>query len=238
MENKPSTEKIWSSAINALRALSKKSTVTATGTVLSSAMTDPAIAGAHLRAKNVVELGNDPNFTNRARYAGQLHAALKIAESNFEAVKSEARSYALEKRDLYNSAFKASVVTVAIPYSVDTPTGPETRYMQVVCSNRYSVNQDMVLASRKELGGLFDRLFTLEETKVLKPNAENLIRDLLVEQGMNREEVDIIMDELLDTKNRVSVSKNYEQTSAEIKDPRIRAFLEQAVTRAAPSLKF
>lgn len=223
------------SAIDALRALAnRKSTVQSPA--LSAQVADPAIAGAR-RDKNTVKLGFDPSFSDRAAHGAALKAALDRASADFEIVQSELRDYGRDKRAVYNDAFKTVITTVGVPYSVETPTGPETRYVQVVCSNKYSVQKDMILRNADALGEWVDRLFVVEETKKLKPNAEDMVRKVFVEMGLEGEELEAVMGSLFETDRKVSTRDDFEQESA--KAPQnVRAILEQAVTRSQPGLKF
>lgn len=223
------------SAIGTLLSISQKKP-TVMSPALSAQSADPAIAGAK-RDKNTVKLGFDPGFTERAAQAATIKAALERAESDFEIVQAELRDYGKEKRALYNDAFKTVVTTVCVPYSVETPTGPETKYIQVVCSNKYSCQKDMLFNNTDTLGDWMDRLFNVEESKELKPNAEELIRNILVEAGLSEENLESAMESLFETKRKISTRDNYEQESVKAPD-HVKAILDQAVTRAQPGLKF
>lgn len=223
------------SALDALRNLGQKKPAPQSP-ALSAQNSDPAIAGAK-RDKNTVKLGFDPGFNERAAYGAVLKHALERATSDFEIIQSELRDYGKGKRGVYNDAFKANVTTVCVPFNVDTPAGPETKYVQVICSNKYSVVKDMILNNDEALGEWRDRLFTTEITKKLKPNAEELVRNLLSEMGLQGDELEASMGALFDTESKVSTREDFEQQSAAA-PPEVRAILEQAVTRAQPGLKF
>lgn len=223
------------SALDALRALGQKKPV-ATSPALSAQNADPAIAGAK-RDKNTVKLGFDPGFSERAAYGAALKHALERATSDFEVAQAELRDYGKKKRAVYNDAFKANVTTVCVPFSVEVPGGHETRYVQVVCSNKYSVVKDMVLNNQAELGEWFGKLFTVETVKKLKPNAEELVRNLFSEMGLQGDDLEASMAALFDTEHKVSTKEDFEQASS-LAPPEVKAILEQAVTRAQPGLKF
>jgi hypothetical protein len=223
------------SALDALRSLAnKKPAAQAPG--LTIQVTDPAIAGAK-RDKNTVKLGNDPKFSERAAYGAKLRAALDQAETDFEVVQAELRDYGREKRRAYNDTFKTVVTTVGVPYSVETPEGPETRYVNVICSNKYSIQKDIILNNQSTLGEWTDRLFTIETTKKLKPNAEELIRNVFRELGMEGEALEGAMSSLFETDFKVSTKEDFEQQEGRAPDA-VRSLLSQAVTRSSPGLKF
>jgi hypothetical protein len=222
-------------ALDALRSLAQKKPAEQAPS-LTIQVTDPAISGAK-RDKNTVKLGVDPNFTERAGYSARLKAALERAQSDFEVIQAELRDYGRDKRKVYNDTYKTNVTTVGVPYKVDSPEGEETRYVQVICSNKYSVQKDAVLANRETIGQQFDRLFSVEETKKLKPNAEKLIRDILIEQGITGETLEAAMDTLLETEQKVTTTEAFEQ-EAEKLPQETQTLLNQLVTRAQPGLKF
>lgn len=223
------------SALEQLKALAGKKPV-AGASPLATQMNDPAIAGAK-RNKNTVTLGVDPSFTEKAAQAAQLKAALEDATAAFAVLQGEVRDYGRTKRDKFNETFKADVTTVCVPYSVETPTGPETKVVQVICANKYSLNSTILLNNRAEIGESFDRLFTVEETKSLKPNAEELIRGVFSDMGLSGEELENAMSGLFDTTVKVSTKPDFEQESKKVSDA-VKAILDVSVTRAAPSLKF
>jgi len=231
------------SALDALRALSKKAPAPETP-ALSTQITDPAIAGA-TRVKDTVKLGFDPQIAEHARHAASLKEAMDRATAEFAVEQAKMRDYGKNKRDLYNSTLKCDVTTVCVPYSVEvsgngdgsTP-GRETRYVQVICTSKYSVQQDTVLRLEPALGPDFKKLFTKEETKVLKPNAEELIRQILTEAGLTGEDLDNSMDTLFETVVKVTANKSFEHDIRTISNPEVRFAVEQAVTRQQPGLKF
>lgn len=224
-----------SSALDTLRALGQKKPVAANSIAMQA--NDPAIAGAK-RNKSTVSLGFDPNFADSARTAYDRKMALERAQQEFEASQVACRDYGTSKRKLYNSTFKADVTTVCVPFQVEMPTGHETKYVQVVCTNRYSVQKEMVLNNREEFGEHFDRLFVVRGEKKLRPNAEELIRNLLVETaGLEGEALETAISQLFETEQKVSTTENYE-TEVEKVPQDLQALLEQVVTRAQPALKF
>jgi hypothetical protein len=229
-------------AADKIRALGKKPTTPA-GQVLPAGMTDPAIVGAK-RDKNTVKLGVDPEISERARYCSKLAKVLQEAEADFKVLQGELRDYGRGKRGLYNEHFKANVTTVCVPYSVEVPAeadsatpGRETKFVQVVCTNRYSVEQEIILNHKDTFGDLYPRLFEEKTVKTLKPDAEELIRDLLKEQGMAVEEIDSAMDGLMESKTTVKATEGFEKESREVTDA-LKEILNQAVTRVQPALKF
>lgn len=234
-----------SSALAALKALAQKKPAPA-GSPAASLVTesnDPAIAGAQ-RSKNTVTLGTDPSIEDAARECAELKAALDRAEAQFKVRQAELREYGAAKRDKYNDTFKCNVTTVAVPFTVEVPSdaesatpGREKRLVQVICSNKYSVAADTVLGLEKDLGDLFPKLFHKEEEKLLKPNAEELIRNLLTELGISGEELETSMGALFETKTKVSTTEGYEQEIKSAPED-VQSVLSQAVKRAAPGLKF
>jgi hypothetical protein len=233
------------SALDKIKALSKKAPAEAPTANLAGDLGDPAIAGAK-RNKNTVTLGLDPEVTEDAQYCAELKAALDTAKAQFEVYQSKLRDYGAGKRVKYNDAFKADVTTVQVPYLVEVADGDgteatpgrEEKVVQVICTNKYSVAANTVLQLQKEMAAdTFGRLFKIEESKVLKPNAEDLVRDLLTEMGIEGEELDTAMDRLFETKVKVTASKDYEQEIKKVDDS-VQQILEQAVVRQAPALKF
>ncbi len=229
------------SALDTLKKLSAKKAVDGTAaSALTTQLQDPALAGAK-RDKNVVRLGFDPSVTDKAREAAELKAALEEAEARFALVQTDMRAYGAEKRELYNDTFKADVTTVSVPYSVEVPGSQdrETRYVSVVCTNRYTVQKDAALGMLRAEAidqGTFDKLFVVETTKKLKANAEELVRGLLGELGMTGDDLEGAMQTLFDTEVKVTASKDYEKRVKEV-DDNTRALLAQAVKRVEPALK-
>jgi len=233
------------SALAALKAMAQKkpAPVGSPAASLVTESNDPAIAGAQ-RNKSTVTLGVDPSIENAARECAELKAALNLAEAQFKVRQAELREYGAEKRSKYNDTFKCNVTTVAVPFTVEVPSdaesatpGREKRVVQVICSNKYSVSADTVLGLEKDLGDFFPRLFRKEEKKLLKPNAEDLIRNLLMELGISGEELETSMDALFEIQTKVSTTEAYEQEVKAAPED-IQSVLAQAVKRAAPGLKF
>lgn len=222
-------------ALDALRAIAKKAPAPETSSIAVQ-INDPAIAGAK-KDKNTVVLGFDPAIAERARYAAQLKEALERAEGEFAISQEEIREYGLSKRSLYNSTFKANVTTVKVPYVVETPTGPETRKISVICSNKYSVQKDVVLGNKELLGAAYDRLFVEERFKKLRPNAEELIRGIFEQVGLTGDELENAMESLFEEEVKIKTTDSYEQESKKLPAD-LQAVLAQAVTRSSPGLKF
>jgi hypothetical protein len=222
-------------ALDILKNLGKKAPAPATSS-LAAQVNDPAIAGAK-KDKNTVVLGFDPGIADRARYASQLKEALERAEGEFAVAQSEMRDYGGSKRGLYNDTFKANVTTVKVPYTVDTPAGPETRTVAVICSNKYSVQKDVVLGNKDALGASYERLFVEERSKKLKPNAEELIRGVFEQVGLSGDELENAMEQLFEEEVKVKTAEAYEQESKKL-PPDLQTVLAQGVTRSQPGLKF
>jgi len=233
------------SALETLKALANKKT-TSVVTNLSVEMTDPAISGASRdKGRSTVKLGFDPSIADGAAHAAELKFALDKAKAEFEIVQATMRDYGAKKRESYNNIFKTNITTVCVPYLVDvlhdeasdTP-GRETNYVQVICSNKYSLSQESVLALEKDIEpAVFSKLFEKETTKTLKPNAEQLIRSLFEEMGLKDDELENSMSSLFDTTVKVKATENYER---EIKDApeAVQTILGQTVTRVNPGIKF
>ena len=223
------------SALDALRGLSKKAAPPSAA--IAAQVNDPAIAGAK-RDKNTVKLGFDPSIAQTAERAAKLKEALEQAEAEFKVDQAAMRDYGIGKRGLYNDTFKCEVTTVQVPYVIDVPGGTETKFVQVICSNKYSVQKDMVLGNRDLIGPSFSRMFEESTTKSLKPNAEELIRNLLTEvAGLSGDELESTMNELFDTTVVVKATDKYESEYKSVSDD-AKVVLDQAVTRAQPALKF
>jgi hypothetical protein len=232
-----------SSALDTLKALAKKKPVKSQSDLVTET-NDPAIAGAK-KEKNVVRLGIDPGITEAAAHAAALKEALEKAKAEFEIRQGEMRDYGAAKRELYNDTFRTNITTVNVPFTVEVPTdeasdtpGRETRFVQVVCTNRYSVEQDAILALEEEIDpALFGKLFTKTETKTLKPNAEQLVRDLLGELGLEGDDLENSMATLFETTVKIAATKAYEQEIKKAPET-VQTVLAQNVTRVAPGVKF
>jgi len=213
---------------------------------LGLSISDPAIAGATRKGKSgVVKLGADPAILEDAREAASLTAEIKRLTVMFSVRQTKVREYGTEKRKAYNKFYKTDVTTVDVPYVVEVPSdgdsatpGRETRFIQVVCSNKYSVAAEPVLAAKDEaLKGWFDKLFNVETQKVLRPDAEVIIRKILADNGIPEESMQKALDLLFEEKKKVSTVEAYEAIE-EGAPEEVRAFLAQSVTRQQPSLKF
>lgn len=234
------------SALDKLKALgSKKPAEGSAGESLTGSLGDPAIAGAK-RNKNTVTLGIDPGIEEDAKVCADLKNAMVAAEAQFKVFQSKLRDYGAGKRVAYNDAFKASVTTVQVPFTVQVADGDgmvatpgrEQKVVQVICTAKYSIAADTVLALEGDMGEkLFGRLFEKDESKTLKKNAEDLFRELLGELGLEGEELDNAMDRLFDTTVKVKATKGYEDEIKEAPEA-VRQILEQAVVRQQPGLKF
>jgi hypothetical protein len=224
------------SALDALRGLAKK-TAPATS-ALATQVNDPAIAGAK-RDKNTVKLGFDPAIAATAQRCAELREALARAEAEFTVDQAAMRDYGSTKRGLYGDAFKCDVTTVCVPYTVEVPGGHETKWVQVICSKKWSIQQDMVLANKDVFGASYERMFVEETVKTVKPNAEELIRNLLTETaGLTGDDLEATMGQLFDTNTTVKArGENFEEESKKLPDA-AKAVLDQACTRSQPALKF
>jgi hypothetical protein len=236
------------SAMDMLKAaLADRPTATSVpqGGLLAS-VSDPAIAGATRKGKSgVVKLGMDPKVQEDASEAARIAGEIKALNALFSVRQSAMRDYGAEKRKAYNKIFRTDATTVDVPYTVevavdpnsDTP-GRETRYVQVVCQNRYSVSAEPVLAGKETvLGGWFDKLFLTNKTKTLRPNAEELFRNILTDNGILGENLDKAMELLFEEKTEVKTVEAFETLEQEAPEA-VRTFLSQSVTRVQPSLKF
>jgi hypothetical protein len=226
------------SALDALRGLAKKA-APATSPIAVQ-VNDPAIAGAHLAKKgsSQVILGFDPAIAATAERCAALHEALARAEAEFSVDQAAMRDYGAQKRGLYNDTYKSDVTTACVPFTVQGPGGPETRHVQVICSKKYSVQQSMVLGNKELLGAAYERMFVEETVKSLKPNAEELIRNVFAEVGLQGDELEAAMGQLFDEKTTVKArGETYEEEFRKLPD-QAKAVLDQAVTRSAPALKF
>lgn len=209
-------------------------------------ISDPAIAGAVRKGKSsVVKLGLDPSILEDAREAASLTGEIKKLTALFSVRQAKMRDYGASKRKAYNRVYRTDITTVDVPYTVevqddqnsDTP-GRETRFVQVVCANKYSVSDDPILAAKDTvLAGWFEKLFNTERTKVLKPDAETLIRKILSDNGIPEESMQKAMDLLFEEKTKVSTVEAFEALEQEAPEE-VRTFLSQSVTRQQPSLKF
>ena len=233
MTDQTATQK--TSALDALKGLSKKAAPPSVA--IATQVNDPAIAGAK-RDKNTVKLGFDPAVAETAVHCAELKEALERAEAEFKVDQAAMRDYGIQKRGLYNDTYKCEVTTVSVPYTVEVPGGHETKYVQVICSNKYSVAQDIVLGNKDLIGASYERMFEETTVKSLKPNAEELIRNLLTEVvGLKDDDLENTMGELFETKTTVKATDKYESEFKKLPDP-AKAVLEQAVTRSQPALKF
>jgi hypothetical protein len=126
---------------------------------------------------------------------------------------------------------------VEVPECADSSTpGREQRVIQVVCTNKYSTSPE-VLKFKEDLGATFNLLFIEERTQILKPNAEDLIRNLLTELGIQGEELETSMGALFEERVSVSTAAGYEQEEKKLPDE-TRSVLSQLVKRTNPSLRF
>ncbi len=223
------------SALDTLKAIAKKAPAPASSS-LAAQTNDPAIVGAK-RNKQTVTLGFDPSITESAKRTAELKAALDQAEAEFKIDQAVMRDYGFSKRCLYNDTYKADVTTVCVPYSVETPTGHETKLVQVICSNKYSVLRDTIVNNKASLGEFFDKLFNEERVKQLKPNAEDLIRGILAEVGLAGDELETAMSSLFEETVKITTKEHYEQEVKKVPEE-VKSLLDQAVTRASPGLKF
>lgn len=235
------------SALDMLMSLIETKPAAATPAQLSSnleaSLSDPAMIGAK-RNKNTATLGFDPEFAPKVKHGAALAEAMKTAEALFKGVQAELREYGKNKRGLFNNIYKCNVTTVAVPFTVEVPVtedsatpGHETKYLQVICTNKYSVSQDTVLALKEQLGDNYGKLFSEETTTTLKPNAEELFKNILAQLGLDEAKVEKSMEVLFDKNTTVSTQEDYEQEHAKL-DEQTQHILNQSVTRQQPGLKF
>lgn len=213
---------------------------------LSEGLADPAISQAK-RNKNTVTLGFDPEFAPVAEKAAKFHSALQTAKSLFEEVQGDVREYGKTKRNVYNKTYRVNVTTVNVPYFTDAfgepqedGTAPKMRVqkqVQVICSNKYSVTKDAVLGLEVEFGDTWGKLFVKDETKSLKPNAEDLFKQILKDVGLPDDRITASMSVLFDTNTTVATREDYE-AQHELLPEEKKLILSQIVTRAQPGLKF
>jgi len=224
------------SALGALMALGQKKQAPATASTIVQSLTDPAIQGASKKG-SIVQLGFDPSIAEKAKNCAALKEALDNAATAFATLQGDMRDYGDSKRIRYNDMFKSDAVTMAVPFEVETPGGIEKKFVQVICTNRYSCSQDVIKGSKEALGEFYPRLFEETEVKTLKPNAEELIRNLLAEMGLTGEQLDNTMDNLREVRVSVKAKDNYEAEARNVPEA-IKTILDQGVKRQAPGLKF
>ena len=224
---------ILSPALEAIRALSLKRSMEAAAAVESPVSEDPVILGAR-REKNVVILGSNDAMAEAAACGSELKDAISQSQEAFDMIAGDLRRYAKEKREAYNKAYSADISTVGVPY-VDSNGLPAI--VNITVADRYSVQKDVVLNNRDTFGPMFDRLFKVEESKKLKPNAEALIRGVFSDLGLTGEDLENTMNNLLETEVKVSVQKDFEKTS-KMCTPNQKAVLDQTVAQAQPAVKF
>jgi len=215
----------------------------ATATSSPAEVLDPAIDGATLH-NNVVRLGLDPQVAKIAARAVKLIAILKDRQAMFADVQVLLRTYGKAKRDAYNDFMRRDVTTVSIPYLARVPSDPdsetpgrELRYVQVICTSKYSVVKETVLRMEKELGDAFRRLFVKQEERVLKPDTLGLFKQILKDVGVPEDRLERTLDVLFETNIRVLAHDDYETEHKKLPE-KTRAILDQAVVRQQPGLKF
>lgn len=199
---------------------------------LASTLTDPAIAGAR-KNKNTVTLGFDPDMAKTVAETAVVASSLVKLQNQLDESKKTIRAYGTSKRSIYNDKFVSDVTTVDIPYL----DNQETKFVQVICANRYSVSKETVLSIESRLGESFSRLFNKSESKTLKPNAELLFKKILIEVGVPSDKLDITMSGLFDTDTSVSTTDSYEREIKKVTGD-LADILNQAVVRAEPGIKF
>lgn len=193
---------------------------------------DPAIQGATKKGATV-QLGFDSSIAPTVQWAAKLKVALDNAADDFAALQGDVRDYGAAKRQAYNAAYGASVVTVKIPYLV----AGEEKFCAVTCSNRYAVDQEMIHEKKAYFGATYPKLFVETTQKTLKPDMEVLLKGILTDAGLKAAQVDAAMATLFETSTKVSTTEAYEQESKLVTDD-LQGILAQACKRAAPSLKF
>ncbi len=242
----PAVEVKATPAMDALKAAisDKPSASSVPGSFVTTS--DPAISGAVRKGKSgVVKLGADPKVLKDAAEAAGYFSEISKLSALFAVKQATLRDYGAEKRKAFNKLFKTDATTVEVPYTVGVPVdqnsqtpGRETRYVQICCTNRYSVAKEPILAGRTTvLGEWFGKLFNLEKTKTLRPNAEELFRNILTENGILGENLDKAMELLFEETETVKTVDAYEALEQEA-PKEVRAFLAQSVARQNPSIKF
>ena len=134
---------------------------------------DPAIQGATKKGATV-QLGFDSSIAPTVQWAAELKVALDNAADDFAALQGDVRDYGAAKRQAYNAAYGASVVTVKIPYLV----AGEEKFCAVTCSNRYAVDQEMIHEKKAYFGATYPKLFVETTQKTLKPDMEVLLKGI------------------------------------------------------------
>lgn len=207
-------------------------------------VTDDDIIRNATRKKNTVTLGFDPNIQEDAKQCAELRAALEKAKALFAKTESTIREYGAEKRSAYNDAFRCTITTVNVPFQVtvppddesDTP-GVETKHIQVVCTNKYSVQTEAVSGLKKELGDTYGKLFVEDTKKVLKAEAVDLFKKILAEVGLPEKKIDSTMEVLFNDEVKISTTEMYESEHKALPEE-TREILDQIVVRQKPGLKF
>ncbi len=236
------------SAIAALMsAISPKTTDSVVGAEYERKMRDPAIVGAVRKGKSssVVTLGSDPSVSKDAKAIADIKSRMDDLAADFKVKQEVLRTYGSQKRELYNDVFRTDITTVNIPYSVEVPPaddsstpGYETKFVQVTCANKYTVAKDPILEGRETvLGKWFDTLFVKDTKKVLRQNAEDLFRQILIDQGLVDDVLEKAMSALFEEEVSVATVEAYESLEKTAPD-HVRQFLSQSVTRNQPSIKF
>lgn len=193
---------------------------------------DAAILGS-VRERSVVRLASDGPIAKWAALGATLVQKIRNTTAEFEEVQARLRQYGLEKTRAYNSAYKTDISTVSIPYEVEG----ETRHVQVVCQNKYSVSKDMILNNRDRLGSWMEKLFRVDRQRKLRPEGEVTIRKILGELGLSSEEVESEMSRMFETEVRILVSDDYESARAAA-PPDVAEMLDHAVVRQNPSIRY
>jgi hypothetical protein len=186
------------------------------------------------REKNAVTLGFDPVINTRAQQAAMFRNRLEEAQAVYNSCAQELREYSAEKKETYNQTFQSDCTTFKIPYQVGAN---EFQFVQITFSNRYTLQQDTVIALRDSNSvpeNEWDRLFSTKTTKYLKPEAVELLEKLLSEFGVN--DVPAAMAALFDTTVEVAANKDYEKQLQSCSESTKK--LVECVRRVSPSVKF
>jgi len=186
--------------------ISNQSTVSNVSDNSASKTLDPVVAGAK-RDRNTVKLAYDPDFAWRAAEGARVKAELDKVSNEYELLQNELREYGMQKRSLYNEAYRTTIATVAIPY-LTAPEGGEMKSVQVICSNKYSIKKDMIVNNEDVLGGWMQKLFNVETVTKLRPDAEEKIRQVFVGLGMQGETLAQMMGTIFETEFKISTIGN------------------------------
>jgi len=232
-----SAAKDLSRATRALLELAKQKTKPELRLVTE--LPDAALDGAQ-REGDVIVLGRDPVIEERAAEGAALHAAKVAAEKAYDELVPDLQEYGAEARAKYNGRFGTEITTIKIPFTGDDG---EERRCAVTCSRRFSVKAEVAFALQLQLGSTFDELFVVTNEEILKPAAAGVFDQVLLEHlkkaGVKNAKklLPALHEALFEKKKTIATVSDYEKKLASVPEE-AKAMLKQAVTRAAPSVKF